>query len=89
MERLTGIERNASDSATRADARPLFPEAKRRVRLGDVDRLLEGFVDYDTDGLHTDCDGEATCAAYSHAAGCMVASDPLRTRGSLRAHRIA
>ena len=68
--------------------RPLFPDtSSKRTRLNDVDRLLEGYLDIEDD-VET-CDGEVTCAALIHRDDCGVAVDPLRTRGSLRAHRIA
>jgi hypothetical protein len=89
MARETGAAANAALSAIGADARPLFPEAKRRVRLSEIDRLLEGYVDFDNDGLGASCDGEVTCVSIAHAPDCAVAGDPLRTRGSIRAHRIA
>ena len=82
-----GLDRNTSLSATGADARPLVPEANRRVRLNDVDRMLEGYLDLDEDAAT--CDGEVTCASVIHRDDCAVVGDPLRARGSLRAHRIA
>jgi hypothetical protein len=65
--------------------RPLFPERVRRVRLNEVDRLLEGLLDHEHEGY---CDGDIGCPALHHSRLCRAAGDPLRTSGSLRARRL-
>jgi hypothetical protein len=70
--------------ATTGD-RPLFPERVRRVRLNDVDRLLEGVLDTEPEGY---CDGDVGCPALHHSSLCRAAGDPLRSSGSIRATRL-
>lgn len=67
--------------------RPMFPERHRRIRLNDVERLLEGFVDSIGDQQEW-CDGDTGCMALGHNEGCRAAGDPLRSSTSLRGRRI-
>lgn len=84
MSTINGQQPRTERPAT-TGARPLFPERVRRIRLNDVDRLLEGILEAEVEGY---CDGDVGCPAMRHSSHCRAAGDPLRSSGSIRARRV-